>query len=617
MKALQTQKKELPLQTYKKNEFDSKMKDFLKFTLATITGLMLTGAILTFFGIVVLVGLIASSEPTVQVKPNSVFVLNLNKPLSERAVEDPITMLMGEDYESIGLDEVLTSIKKAKEEANITGIYLEASGYSEASPAEWEEIRRALMDFKENGKFVVAYGDNYSQGEYYLCSVADKVILNPQGSIEWTGISSQPIFYKRLLEKIGVTMNIFKVGTYKSAIEPFIATEMSEANREQTNAYLNSIWTRITEDIATSRSISTKDLNKYADEMIALSPSERFIETSMADTLLYKDEVKEYLKKLTHTSSRQSLNTLSLKEMKAIEEIAISPKNEGRIAVYYAVGEIMDDIPGGTFSTEECIVGSQTIKELSRLREDDQVKAVVLRVNSPGGSAFASEQIWNEVVKLKAQKPVIVSMGGMAASGGYYISCAADSIFAEATTLTGSIGIFGMMPNMEGLLSDKLGLDFDIVKTNRYTDFASPTRPMTEGEKALLQKTIERGYDLFVTRCAEGRGMDKEALCRVAEGRVWTGEMAKELGLVDQIGGIDEAVEAAAEKAGLKEYTRATYPKQADLFNSLMQSGKERYIQTKLKEMTGGYDQHIRLINRLKHAAPQQAHIGFDPNVKL
>ena len=593
------------------------MKDFLKFTLATITGLMLVGAILTFFSIVVLVGLIASSEPTVQVKPNSVFVLNLNKPLSERAVEDPITMLMGEDYASIGLNEVLTSIKKAKEEANITGIYLEASGYSDASPAEWEEIRRALMNFKESGKFIVAYGDNYSQGEYYLCSVADKVILNPQGSIEWTGISSQPIFYKRLLEKIGVTMNIFKVGTYKSAIEPFIATEMSEANREQTHAYLNSIWTRITEDIATSRSISTKDLNKYADEMIALSPTERFIEASMADTLLYKDEVKEYLKKLTHTNSHQSLNTLSLKEMKAIEEVAIFPKNEGRIAVYYAVGEIMDDIPGGTFSTEECIVGSQTIKELSQLREDDQVKAVVLRVNSPGGSAFASEQIWNEVVKLKAKKPVIVSMGGMAASGGYYISCAADSIFAEATTLTGSIGIFGMMPNMEGLLSDKLGLDFDIVKTNRYADFASPTRPMTEGEKALLQKTIERGYDLFVTRCAEGREMSKEALCRVAEGRVWTGEMAKELGLVDQIGGIDEAVKAAAEKAGLKEYTQATYPKQADLFNSLMQSGKERYIQAKLKEMTGGYDQHIRLMNRLKHAAPQQAHIGFDPNVKL
>ena len=593
------------------------MKDFLKFTLATITGLMLVGAILTFFSIVVLVGLIASSEPTVQVKPNSVFVLNLNKPLSERAVEDPITMLMGEDYASIGLNEVLTSIKKAKEEANITGIYLEASGYSDASPAEWEEIRRALMNFKESGKFIVAYGDNYSQGEYYLCSVADKVILNPQGSIEWTGISSQPIFYKRLLEKIGVTMNIFKVGTYKSAIEPFIATEMSEANREQTHAYLSSIWARITEDIATSRSISTKDLNKYADEMIALSPTERFIEAGMADTLLYKDEVKEYLKKLTHTNSHQSLNTLSLKEMKAIEEVAIFPKNEGRIAVYYAVGEIMDDIPGGTFSTEECIVGSQTIKELSQLREDDQVKAVVLRVNSPGGSAFASEQIWNEVVKLKAKKPVIVSMGGMAASGGYYISCAADSIFAEATTLTGSIGIFGMMPNMEGLLSNKLGLDFDIVKTNRYADFASPTRPMTEGEKALLQKTIERGYDLFVTRCAEGREMSKEALCRVAEGRVWTGEMAKELGLVDQIGGIDEAVKAAAEKAGLKEYTRATYPKQADLFNSLMQSGKERYIQTKLKEMTGGYDQHIRLMNRLKHAAPQQAHIGFDPNVKL
>lgn len=594
------------------------MKDFLKFTLATVTGLVLTGGAFIFFSVIVLVGLIASSEPIVQVKPNSIFVLNLDKPLSERAIDDPMTMLMGEEYERMGLNDVLNSIRKAKEETNIMGIYLEASGYSEASPAEWEEMRRALADFKESGKFVVAYGDNYSQGEYYLCSVADKVMLNPQGSIEWTGMSAQPVFYKRLLEKIGVRMEIFKVGTYKSAVEPFTATKMSEANREQTSAYLNSIWTRITNDIAASRNISIGDLENYANEMITLGPSERFVETGLADTLLYKDGVKDYLKKLTNTTGRQSPNTLSLNEMKAVKATDPQKRSNGRIAVYYAVGEIMDEIPGSsTFSTEEAIVGSQTIKDLSRLREDNQVKAVVLRVNSPGGSAFASEQIWNEVMKLKAQKPVIVSMGGMAASGGYYISCAADSIFAEATTLTGSIGIFGMMPNMEGLLSDKLGLDFDIVKTNRHTDFASPVRPMTEGEKALLQKAIERGYDLFTTRCAEGRGMSKEALHRVAEGRVWTGEMAKELGLVDQIGGIDEAIKAAAEKAQLKDYTLSAYPEQTNFFNSLMQSGKDRYIHSRLEEATGVHYPYIRLLNRLKHATPLQAHIGFDPNIRL
>ncbi len=594
------------------------MKDFLKFTLATVAGIVLVCVAAFLLGIISLFGIISASEKEIPVEKNSIFTLTLNKPIKERATENPLALIMGNEYESIGLNDILSSIKKAKEEENIIGIYLEAGQFGGSSPASLEEIRRALLDFKNSGKFIVAYGDNYSQGEYYLCSIADKIILNPQGSIDWTGLSAQPIFYKRLLEKLGVEMQIFKVGTYKSAVEPFIATEMSEANREQVTAYLSSIWNQMVEDVAASRGLSTSILNEYANNMLSMDAATEFVQTGMADTLLYKDEAKAYLKALTNTEEDESINTLGLNEMKNIKRNVPLDKSGNIIAVYYATGEITDyPSQSPTMGDLDGIIGSNVIKDLDRLRNDDNVKAVVLRVNSPGGSAFASEQIWNEIVKLKAEKPVIVSMSDYAASGGYYISCAADSIFAEATTLTGSIGIFGMLPNLEGLLTNKLGLDFDIVKTNKFSDIGSPTRAMTESEKSLLQRTINRGYDTFVKRCADGRQMSEDAIRKIAEGRVWTGAMAKELGLVDKLGGINEAIAAAASKAAIKAYTILVYPEQPNLFTSLMEQERGNYINSYLQDMTNGYYNYQNIVQRLLQANRVQAHMGMIPSIQL
>ncbi|MBR2358880.1 MAG: signal peptide peptidase SppA [Bacteroidaceae bacterium] len=594
------------------------MKDFLKFTLATVTGLVLAGGIFFVLSFILLIGIVAasSSKEVAQVKPNSILTIKLNKPIEERSIEDPFAMLMGEEYSNMGLNEILSSIKQAKENINIRGIYLEAGYYMDIPVAFLEEVRRALLDFKESGKFVVAYGDNYTQKEYYLCSVADKVMLNPQGSIEWTGLSESPIFFKRLLDKTGVEVQIFKVGTYKSAVEPFISTQMSEASREQTSVYLNSIWNRMNEDVAVSRDLTVKQLNEYADQMIAMEAAQTFIDAKLADTLSYKDGVKIYLKQLTDTALDKPLQTLGITEMANAAQTKMPiTKGNNTIAVYYATGDITDNtmaaIPGETGGID----GNTVVKDLSRLREDANIKAVVLRVNSPGGSAFASEQIWNEVVKLKAEKPIIVSMGSMAASGGYYISCAADSIFAEATTLTGSIGIFGMVPNFEGLLTDKIGLDIDVVKTNPHSDMNFPIRPMSEREKNIIQKNVERGYALFVKRCADGRGMSEDAIRQVAEGRVWTGATAKELGLVDQLGGINEALKAASEKAGLEHYTVADYPEETDPFTALLQKGKDEYINARLRKNTGEFYHYLHVIQRLKQASPIQAHMGFYPNI--
>ena len=590
------------------------MKDFLKFTLATITGLLLTGFIFLVFGFIFLIGIIAtSSQGEVQVKPHSVFTLKLNKLIEERSIEDPFAMLMGEEFMSVGLDDILTSIKRAKENPKIEGIYLEAGYYTDMPIAVLEEIRRALIEFKESGKFIVAYGDNYTQNEYYLCSIADKVMLNPQGNIDWKGLSESPIFFKNLFDKVGIEIQIFKVGTYKSAVEPFTATGMSAASREQTSVYLNSIWKRMTEDVAISRKLSPTQLNEYADQMIVMNDAESFISMGLADTLIYKNDVKTYLKQLTGISHSQKLQTLGITEMMGLP--ANDKKSSNTIAIYYAVGDITDNAIGTVVGDSKGIIGNKVIKDLAKLREDENIKAVVLRVNSPGGSAFASEQIWSEVVKLKAKKPVIVSMGSVAASGGYYISCAADSIFAESTTLTGSIGIFGMIPNMKELLTEKIGVNFDLVKTNKYSDMNLPIRPLSEGEKVAIQKNVERGYALFVKRCAEGRGMSEEAIRQVAEGRVWTGATAKELGLVDQLGGINEALKAASIKAGIENYTVSCYPEEVDPLTSLMLKGKEEYINGQLRKTTGEYYHYLNIIRRLQQATPIQAHTGFYPDI--
>ena len=586
------------------------MKDFIKFTFASVLGVVLAGIIFTILGIVTMVGMVASSDTETVVKENSIFVLDLEGTLSERVKDNPLQTLMGEENQAYGLDDILASIQKAKDNEDIKGIYLQTA-FLETSFASLEEIRHALLDFKESGKFIVAYADQYTQDMYYLASVADKIIVNPQGSISWHGLASQPIFYKDLLKKVGVEMQIFKVGTYKSAVEPFIATEMSDANREQVTAFMASIWGRLLEDVSASRNIPVETLNKLADEMMELQPAETYIANGLADTLLYKDGVLDYLKEISGREADESLRTLSLADMKNVKRNTPLDKSGNIIAVYYAFGGIDDST-----SPEEGINSEKVIKDLRKLREDETVKAVVLRVNSPGGSAYGSEQIWREVVLLKEKKPVIVSMGDYAASGGYYISCAADYIVADPTTLTGSIGIFGMFPNMEELLTDKLGLHFDMVKTNKFADMGTLARPFNSDERAAMQNYINNGYKLFVKRCADGRGMSVEAIEKIAEGRVWTGATAKELGLVDELGGLDKAIEIAAQKAEVEAYSLLTYPSKESFFSSLMNEGKNNYIEGQLMETLGEAYPSIKFIQNVKDMDRIQARMPFDLRIQ-
>lgn len=586
------------------------MKDFIKFTFASLLGVLLAGIVFAILGIVSMVGMMASSDTETVVKENSIFMLKLNGTLSERASENPFQSFLGEENTNYGLDEILSSIQKAKDNENIKGIYLHAEAL-ETSFASLEEIRSALMDFKESGKWIVAYGDQYDQGTYYLASTADKIIVNPQGSIAWHGLASQVVFFKDLLGKLGVDMQIFKVGTYKSAVEPFIATEMSPANREQTTAYITSIWNKLLEDISASRNLSVDSLNYYADQMMDLRPAQDYITYGMADTLMYKDEVLSYLKNMSDREADESLRTLSLEDMKNVKRNVPKDKSGNIIAVYYAYGEI-----DNSTSTDEGIDSKKVCRDLRKLREDETVKAVVVRVNSPGGSAYGSEQIWNEVVKMTAEKPVVVSMGDYAASGGYYISCAADCIVANPTTLTGSIGIFGMFPNMEKLFSDKLGLNFDMVKTNKLADMGDLTRPFNAAESEIMQNYINNGYKLFVKRCADGREMTTEAIEKIAEGRVWTGATAKELGLVDELGGLDKALEIAAEKAGVEAYSTITYPAKEGMFSSLLNQSKNDYIEGKLEESIGEYYHQFKFIKNLKEADPVQARLPFEMIIK-
>lgn len=592
------------------------MKDFFKFTLATVTGIILSSIVLFIIGIVTIFGILSSSDSETVVKKNSILMLDLNGTLMERSqgeLEYLFAKLSGDESNVYGLDDILASVKKAKENENIKGIYIQATALG-TSYASLQAIRSALADFKESGKFIVAYADNYTQGLYYLSSVADKVMLNPQGIVEWRGVASSPIFYKNLLDKLGIEMQIFKVGTYKSAVEPFIATEMSPANREQVTAFIGSIWGQIVEGVSTSRKISRDSLNVYADRMLMFYPAEESMKTGLVDTLIYKNDVRDYIKTLVKIEEDDRLPVLGLDEMMNVKKNTPKDKSGNIVAVYYASGEITDQ-PTSSVS-EEGIVGSKVIRDLRKLKEDDDVKAVVLRVNSPGGSAFASEQIWHAVKELKSKKPVIVSMGGYAASGGYYISCIADSIVAEPTTLTGSIGIFGMFPDVKGL-ADKVGITYDVVKTNKFADFGNIMRPLNAEEQALMQMMIARGYNLFVSRCAEGRQMTKEAIEKVAEGRVWTGETAKQLGLVDELGGIDKALDMAVKKADIESYTVVSYPDKEDFLTSLFNVSSSNYVESKLfNSKLGEYYKGFGLLKNIEERAMIQARLPFELNVK-
>ena len=588
------------------------MKSFFKTMLACLAALLVAG-FLFIFGLVSLIGSVASAGSGNEgIKENSVLMLDLNGTLSERADENPLASLMSDDMKSYGLEDIIASIKEAKNNPDIKGIYLQA-GAMDASLASLEEIRDELASFKESGKFVVAYGDQYLQELYYLATVADKVIVNPEGSIGWHGLAAQPVFFKNLLEKVGVEMQIFKVGTYKSAVEPFIATEMSDANREQITEYAGSIWNEMVNAVALSRGISADKLNEYADRYMDFCQAEEYVECGLADTLLYKDGVLDYLKALAGTGNDGKLEIATLEDVKEKIETdnILNNAGKGKIAVYYAVGDI-----DGSTSADEGINSKKVIKELRELREDADVKAVVLRVNSPGGSAYGSEQIWREVVLLKAAKPVIVSMGDCAASGGYYISCAADCIVANSTTLTGSIGIFGMFPVAEKLLKEKIGLDFDVVKTNKLADMGSFARSFRSEESAIMQNYVNDGYDLFLKRCADGRKMSVEDIDKIGQGRVWTGSKAKELGLVDEIGDLDKAIAIAAQRAGLDEYSVNSYPEESDFMTKLLEGDEKDYMESALRETMGEYYDCIRIVRNIRNIAPIQARVPFDLNIR-
>lgn len=588
------------------------MKDFLKFTLATVTGIVISSVVLFFISILVVFSMVSSSESETQVRKNSVMMLDLNGTLAERSQENPLDLIMKDDYKTYGLDDILSSIKKAKENEDIKGIYIQATSLG-AGFASLEEIRNALKDFKESGKFVVAYGDAYTQGLYYLSSVADKVLLNPQGMLEWRGLAATPMFFKDLLEKVGVEMQVFKVGTYKSAVEPFISTEMSAANREQINVYLSSIWGQITSAVAESRNLSVEALNKEADRMLMFYPAEESVKNGLVDTLIYKNDVRDYLKNLAGIDKDDNMPVLGIQDMINVKKNVPRDKSGNVIAVYYAYGEIDG---GSSASTDEGINSEKVIKDLRKLKDNENVKAVVLRVNSPGGNAYGSEQIWYAVNQLKKEKPVIVSMGDYAASGGYYISCNADTIVAEPTTLTGSIGIFGMMPNAKGL-TEKLGVSFDVVKTNPYADFGNLTRPMNDGEKGLMQMYVNNGYELFLTRCSDGRGISMEELDKIAQGRVWTGSTAKELGLVDELGGLDKALEIAIAKAGVDAYTVMSYPKKEGFLESLMNTNPGNYIKGRMlnSKMSDMYRQ-FSIIENFDKIDRIQARVPFELNIQ-
>lgn len=590
------------------------MKDFLKYVLATITGIIVLGLIMGIFFVISLVGLAASSASTVPVEKNSVFTFMLSGQVDERVQDDLLGQLTGQVSENMGLEDIVVSIKKAKTNEDIKGIYIEAGIFSVDAPATAHAIREALLDFKKSGKWIVAYGDSYTQTSYYICSVADKIYLNPQGMVDWHGLASNPYFLKDLLAKFGVKVQLCKVGKYKSAPEMLTADKMSEPNREQVTAYMTGIWNVMLKDVSASRKIPVDSLNAYADRFVALTNQPDLVKMKLIDKLMYTDEVKGEIKKLLKIDADEDIKQLSLTDMINVK----GAKEKGdEIAIYYAYGEIVDSETGSLTEQGHNIVANTVCKDLEKLANDDDVKAVVLRVNSPGGSAYASEQIWHAIQMLKAKKPVVVSMGGYAASGGYYISCGANYIYTEPTTVTGSIGIFGMFADFSGLLTEKLGVKFDEVKTNKHAAFGTIARPFNEEEMALLDQYIGRGYELFRKRVADGRKLSIDAVEEIAQGRVWLGNDALGIKLVDAIGSMDDAVKKAAQLAKLSEYKTKGYPEPTDWFTQLLdKTNKNNYLDEQMRATFGEYYEPLRYVKNLDKQSAIQARLPFFFSIK-
>lgn len=586
------------------------MKEFFKYVLATIVGFICVTAFMGIMSLIMFFSIMATSDTQPTVSDGSVLRIELNGTVSERATENPFAELMGNKaLASQGLDDLLKAIKVAKTNDKIKGIYLEG-GLLSADFASLEELRKALVDFKQSKKFVVAYADQYTQGSYYLASAADKVWLNPSGMLDWHGIASQPIFFTDLMKKVGVKMQVFKVGTFKSAVEPYILTEMSEPNRQQVQSFIGDIWQHFCQDLSASRKISTDSLNAFADRYVTFAEANDYVRLKMVDELTYIDQVRTKLQKL---SQQDKVNFISPAELAKLD-VPASSSND--IAIYYAEGTIVDvSTQSPLNSTQSEIVGSKVVSDLDKLAKDESVKAVVLRINSGGGSAYASEQMWRAVQQLKAKKPVVVSMSGMAASGGYYLSCGADYIVADKTTLTGSIGIFGMVPDASELLTDKLGLHFDVVKTNVSSDFGAMGRGFNAAESAAMQNYVNRGYRLFLKRVADGRKMTPEQVDKIAQGRVWTGNQALKIKLVDKLGTLNDAVAEAAKRAKLQDYAICTFPAKTPWFEQLMNETTQRdYLEEKLQSALGVYYEPLRFVSTYDKHNVLQARMFYVPN---
>jgi len=550
------------------------MREFFKYVFATVVGVVISLVLFFVFLVVLIVGVVKSSlnEDKVSVSNNSVLFINLDQAITERTTEDPFSKLPvvgSEGNKSIGFNEVILALREAKNDDNIKCVYLTVSS-PQAGFATMREIRDALIDFKTSKKKIIAYSEVYTQGAYYLASVADKVYLNPEGALEFKGFKSQTMFFKGALDKLGVEAQIVRVGNYKSAVEPFFTDKMSDKNREQVTAYLNGLYETFLDGIAKSRNISAPVLHQIAEDYKIQQPADA-VAYKMVDGLRYKDEIIEELKSISGKDKKNNLSTVTINEYARNVSKDQDNNAKNKVAVIYANG----DITGGEGSDQQ--IGSERIsRAIRKARLDSSVKAIVLRVNSPGGSALASDVIWREIVLSKKIKPVIASFGDVAASGGYYIACAADSIFVQPNTITGSIGVFGIIPNLQKLYNEKLGITFDGVKTGKYADIMSTDRPMTAGERLIIQNDVNRVYSSFITRVADGRKRTKAYIDSVAGGRVWVGTDAVRIGLADRTANFNQAIVSAAKKANIKEYSIVEYPEMLDPFKSLMENTTEK-----------------------------------------
>jgi len=589
------------------------MKEFFKYVLATVVGIIAVSAIGFFLFFMAIGILVSSTEKQVSVQDNSMLVIDLERQIVDRAPNDPFEDLEIPGFtqiKRIGLDQIQQSLEKAVYDDRIKGVYLKLS-MTNGGMGSVEEIRNMLVAFKDScDKPVYAYGNTYDQKAYYLSTVADNIVVHPMGTLDFRGLGGEMMFFTNMLEKIGVDMQIIRHGKFKAAVEPFMLEKMSEENREQQLTYMGSLWNHMLKGISARRNISVEELNALADEVQTLKKGDDIVETGLVDAAKYKDEVLDDLREITGIKAGKGVPIVEAGKYASVEVSGISkPFSRNKMAVIYASGDI------GTSMGGEVIIGEKIGREIRKARQDSSYKAIVLRVNSPGGSVFDSEVIWREVKLAAEEKAMVVSFGDVAASGGYYISCPADQIVAHPNTITGSIGIFGMIPEFSELLNEKIGISTDVVETNENSNFLSLTRPMTEYERQMMQQNIEDGYDIFISHVAEGRGMTKEQVDEIGQGRVWSGQNAKEIGLIDEFGGLQDAIEIAAEIAGLDNYRTVALPEQLDPFQQMLKAGSDNIRTRYMKNKLGEKYRYLEFLEKASQMNGIYARLPYDLNV--